>query len=83
MEEDEICVMCFTYGGGEKYRSLTGKLGEKEIPAYSRYLTYTTLVCRYRTPFSVVTGFLLPDGCSSTDGITAWTFFLWLPRLRG
>jgi hypothetical protein len=29
LKDDEIRVMRFTYGGGEKYKSLTGKRGKK------------------------------------------------------
>jgi len=77
MEDDEIRVILVTYGVGEKYGSLTGKRGGKGIPTYCRYLPYiTTLVCQFRTSFSVVNGFPLPDGRSSMDGITALTVFL-------
>jgi hypothetical protein len=61
MEDDEIRVKLVTYGGGEKYKSLTGKRGEERdlvITKYSRYLPYiTTIVCQCHTFFSVVSDF--------------------------
>jgi len=81
MEDEEISVILVTYGVGEKYESLTGKRGGKGIPTYCRYLPYiTTLVCHCRTSFSVVTGFPLPDGCSSMDGITALSVFFMVTK---
>jgi len=71
MEDDEIRVMFFTYWGGEKYKSLTGKSGEKR----DRGIQSKSTLCQCPISFSIVTGFLLPDGCSSMDGIMALTIF--------